>query len=99
MEGKTDLSYTICFLHSLDEAHFKVACRVQIWKNSIFQNREKFSYCFINIFTTLSRCVCLIFKKNPIILRLLKIVALNFTMNILKFLTCSLNDVVRKQNF
>ena len=80
--------------------HFKVACRVQIWKKILCQNSDKFGTVLLKM--TLCICISFVFTKNPIILSLFKIATLNFTMYILTILTCTLNIYVvwlHKSNF
>ena len=67
---------------------FKVTCRVQIWKRSIFQNNKNFNYSFVE--NDIIYMYLPFIYKTPIVLRLSKIVTLNFTMYVLVILTCFL---------
>ena len=71
---------------------FKVACRVQVWKKSFYQNSGKFGYSFIK--NDIMCMYLLNIYKKPIILSLFKFDTLNFTMYILIILTCLLKTYV-----
>ena len=85
---KTETSFTIYLLFWLVYC-FKVACRVQIWKKTFYQNSDRFGYCFIKN-NIMFMYYYFVFTKKNIILSLCKIDTWNFTMYILTILTCPL---------
>ena len=73
----------------------KVACRVQIWKKTFYQN--KFCYNFIKNDFLFMYLLCI--YEKIVVLSLYNIDTLNFTMYILTNLTCPLETyVIRLHN-
>ena len=63
-----------------------------MWNKTFCQNSDKFGYSFIKNEIMFMQILCI--YKKPIILSLFKIDTINFTMYILKILTCPLKIYV-----
>ena len=77
-------STSLVLFHVIND--IKVACRVEIWRKTFCQNSVYFSYFFIKNDIMFMYLLCT--YKKPIILSLFQIDTLNYTMYILRILTC-----------